>query len=133
MTALRERLAKLEHEQWVAWSQSLANTEPGISEARIDRWTGMWVPYDQLTEAQKDMDREWADKVLAALADDAPRLEAALAPGSVTVTVEDVARRLHEWEVPDSGHDISDDVCGLSDSLTALVRRLLGLPPDGGR
>lgn len=61
----REALAALEHEQWMAWSQDIASKET-LSAERLDRWRRLWVPYDQLTEDQKDMDREWADKVLAA-------------------------------------------------------------------
>jgi len=65
--SLREALASIEHDQWMAWSKNLSGMEV-LSEDRLDRWEASWVPYDQLTEAQKDMDREWADKVLAALA-----------------------------------------------------------------
>lgn len=61
---LREALASLEHDQWMAWSQDIATSE-AISPERLSRWSAMWVPYDELTEAQKDMDREWADRVLA--------------------------------------------------------------------
>lgn len=62
----REALAELEHEQWIAWSKDIAETEQ-ITEARLERWKELWCPYSELTEAQKDQDREWADKVLAIL------------------------------------------------------------------
>ena len=61
---LRERLAELEHEQWIAWSQNIAETE-SISPERLERWQQLWRPYNKLTEAEKDMDREWADRVIA--------------------------------------------------------------------
>lgn len=64
--SLREQLAALEHEQWMAWSQNIATSE-FISTERLSRWAALWLPYDELTEEQKDQDREWADKVLAAL------------------------------------------------------------------
>jgi len=60
---LREQLAELEHEQWVKWSQNLNNIEK-LSPERIERWQKLWIPYSKLTEAEKDQDREWADKVL---------------------------------------------------------------------
>jgi hypothetical protein len=60
---LREQLAELEHEQWVKWSQNLNNVEK-LSPERIERWQKLWIPYSKLTEAEKDQDREWADKVL---------------------------------------------------------------------
>ena len=61
---LRERLASLEHEQWVEWSKNLVENEC-ISLSRIERWQKLWKPYSELTEADKDQDRVWADKILS--------------------------------------------------------------------
>jgi hypothetical protein len=61
---LLERLAELEHEQWVAWSRAVAAEVPA---ERRRRWQECWVPYAELTEEVKELDREWARKVLAAL------------------------------------------------------------------
>ena len=61
---LLERLAELEHEQWVAWSRAVAAE---VSAARRRRWQECWVPYAELPEEVKELDREWARKVLAAL------------------------------------------------------------------
>jgi hypothetical protein len=61
---LRERLAALEHEQWIFWSRDIAMTE-SITPSRLSRWIDLWRPYEELTEAEKDQDRAWADKVLA--------------------------------------------------------------------
>lgn len=63
VTNLRESLAGLEHEQWIAWSRDIAATEK-ITPARLARWSKLWRPYAELTEAEKDQDREWADKAL---------------------------------------------------------------------
>lgn len=60
----REALAELEHDQWIAWSKNIAETET-ITPARLERWKKLWRPYSELTEAEKDQDREWADKVLS--------------------------------------------------------------------
>ncbi len=65
-TLLREALAELEHEQWIAWSKTVAGTET-LSRKRLQRWQSQWKPYAELTDAEKDQDREWADKVLAIL------------------------------------------------------------------
>jgi hypothetical protein len=59
-----ERLAELEHEQWVFWSQSVAAE---VSEERRKRWQSLWVPYRELPEEAKEQDRVWARKTLAAL------------------------------------------------------------------
>jgi glutathione S-transferase len=65
---LREQLAALEHEQWIAWSQDIAATEV-ITPARLERWQRLWKPYDTLTEDEKDQDREWADRMITILQD----------------------------------------------------------------
>jgi hypothetical protein len=59
----RERLAALEHEQWVEWSRAIADVE-AITATRLARWEKMWVPYAELSEEQKDQDRVWADRIL---------------------------------------------------------------------
>lgn len=62
-TELLEKLAELEHEQWIKWSKSIAENEH-ISFERFERWQELWRPYCLLTEKEKDQDREYADKTL---------------------------------------------------------------------
>lgn len=57
-----ERIAEIEHEQWIAWSKDIAKTE-NIKSARLERWQQLWRPYSELTEEEKELDREWARKV----------------------------------------------------------------------
>jgi len=64
MTELLEALAKLEHDQWMDWAKNLIEKEPAISQARKDRWMTFMVPYDQLDEATKNLDRVWAAKAV---------------------------------------------------------------------
>ena len=59
-----ERLAEVEHEQWMAWSQSVAED---VSAERRQRWQMCWVPYNDLPEEMKELDRLWARKMLEAL------------------------------------------------------------------
>lgn len=56
-----ERLAALEHEQWAHWTAyMLANMTPENAE----RWRRqIATPYAELTEREKDSDREWARRV----------------------------------------------------------------------
>jgi hypothetical protein len=61
---LLERLAELEHEQWVAWSRAVAAE---VSADRRRRWQACWVPYAELPEEVKELDRAWARRVLATL------------------------------------------------------------------
>ncbi len=58
-----EELAKLEHNQWVKWSKSIAESET-ISKKRLLRWKKLRVSYETLTEKEKERDRKWARKVL---------------------------------------------------------------------
>ena len=66
MHDLLERLAELEHEQWMAWAKRIMEAEP-ISEERQQRWQKYMVPYAELPEEVKEQDREWARKVLAVM------------------------------------------------------------------
>ena len=59
-----EKLADLEHEQWIQWSKTIAEREP-ISEETKKRWEKYWVPYSELTEEVKEYDRKWARKAMA--------------------------------------------------------------------
>jgi len=61
---VREELAELEHNQWLAWSSDISSKEV-ISDKRRKRWGKLWRPYSELTEKEKDQDRVWADRVLA--------------------------------------------------------------------
>ena len=65
---LLERLAVLEHEQWIAWSKSITYNEH-ISQDRFDRWRRLWCPYSELTGVMKDQDRRWARKVITIVKD----------------------------------------------------------------
>jgi len=67
-----ERLADLEHQQWIVWMTwmlSVSKNEDGsitVPAHLVERWTRqMNTPYAELSEKEKDSDREWAYKVLA--------------------------------------------------------------------
>lgn len=62
--SLLERLAKIEHEQWVCWAQELMKKEGALSEERKARWRKLFVQYEDLSEERKKFDREWAKKVI---------------------------------------------------------------------
>ena len=62
--SLIEELAALEHKQWWDWAKDILESED-ITEERASRWKKeSFKPYENLTEEQKDMDREWAQKVI---------------------------------------------------------------------
>lgn len=58
---LLEKLAEIEHEQWIEWSKAVA---PEVSESRRKRWEKLWCPYSGLSEDMKEADRKYARKIL---------------------------------------------------------------------
>lgn len=64
--SMREQFAELAHMQWALWASSVLASEPGLSPDRVERWRRLIrTPYAELTEAEKDQDRVWADRYLA--------------------------------------------------------------------
>jgi hypothetical protein len=74
---MREALAALAHEQWSGWmeylfskSQDNADGTVTIPAWAVERWKRqMTTPYAELPEAEKNSDRQEADRVLALLAE----------------------------------------------------------------
>lgn len=67
-----EALSRLEHEQWMEWAQEILDTED-ISHERRVRWQADCVPYEQLPESRKKLDRPYARKVLDILQKELPQ------------------------------------------------------------
>lgn len=61
---LLEKLAALEHAQWISWSRAVAEE---VSAERVERWRNFWVPYEDLPEEVKQLDRVWAEQVIRIL------------------------------------------------------------------
>jgi RyR domain len=59
--ALIEKLAELEHQQWMSWVKAVGND---VTPQRQAKWAPLMIPYSELSEASKEQDREWARKVL---------------------------------------------------------------------
>jgi hypothetical protein len=74
---LLEKLAALEHEQWMEWSKTTAKRVDAETRAR---WRRYWVPYAKLSEKVKDQDRIWARKILQAVSRELQREEKAQRP-----------------------------------------------------
>lgn len=63
---LLEKLAAIEHKQWMGWAKNILETED-ISPERAERWKELFVPYEELSEEMKEKDRVEARKVIAAM------------------------------------------------------------------
>jgi len=60
---LREKLAALEHEQWAHWTRYMLDH---LTPDNVEQWRRQIdTPYGELSEREKESDREWADRVLA--------------------------------------------------------------------
>ena len=86
---LLEKLSDLEHQQWEAWSKSIAELlqeahdslpdgqnnraslrmKKKISD-KLKNWESYWVPYEELTDEIKEYDRVYARKILDVLEED---------------------------------------------------------------
>ena len=59
-----EAVAAVEHDQWVHWTVYMLENN---TEENAERWRRqITTPYAELTEAEKESDREWAHKALDA-------------------------------------------------------------------
>lgn len=57
-----EKLAELEHKQWIHWTRYMLDN---LTTENIDRWKKqIETPYAELSEKEKESDRDWAKKVL---------------------------------------------------------------------
>ena len=67
-----ERLAALEHQQWMSWVDSLPRNPDNVVPAmknRTKKWEKNMIPYDQLPEDEKRKDRLWATRALRIVRD----------------------------------------------------------------
>ena len=58
-----ETIAEIIHNIWVEWSRELAENE-SLSDERLKRWSGLWIPYEKLSDKMKDADRILAKRVV---------------------------------------------------------------------
>lgn len=67
---LLDKLAELEHKQWMQWTRSVSrlidecDDVPDELMKKRESWKLNWKRYDNLTEEEKDKDREWAKKII---------------------------------------------------------------------
>lgn len=60
---LLEELSELEHQQWICWAQNILQAE-AVSNKTQERWKKYFVPYSELTQELKNLDRSFARKSL---------------------------------------------------------------------
>ncbi len=85
---LREKLAELEHKQWLEWVDKIKETLVAVRESilqdeteeaidiiqrRIFLWLQYERPYNQLSEEEKDLDKIWADKIIKVITKEVKR------------------------------------------------------------
>ena len=72
MNEIREKIAKVQHDQWSGWMEYLFSKCKGsdtgyfIPKVFVERWERqMRTPYEELTDKEQDSDRIEADKLLS--------------------------------------------------------------------
>jgi len=119
---LLEKLAKLEHKQWMTWSKATARE---VHQTRRSRWEKYWVPYKDLSEEVKEHDRKWARKIL-----ELPEIKRALkleeenvklreALGKAKQAIENAVELL-KYHVPENHPDYHMAIYVLQDAKQAL-------------
>jgi hypothetical protein len=128
---LIEWLANMEHQQWIAWSKNIINSEK-ISEDRMDRWAGLWKDYNKLTTEQKEQNREWAEKIIDEMPFKCPMYQC----GGIMKAVErKYPKGKNEDDFPDGmvgDFQIPDLICTnckVIYSFTKFKRDKHGIPP----
>lgn len=71
MTDKLEKLSEYIHEEmWTKWAKIMIEQEPNISEERKKRWNEeCFIPYNELTEEMKDIDRIFARKIISLMSE----------------------------------------------------------------
>ncbi len=60
-----EEVAKYVHEEmWVKWAKIMLDAEPNISTERRERWEECFIPYEDLRDEVKELDRQFARKII---------------------------------------------------------------------
>ena len=101
-----EKLADLEHEQWMHWSKSI--TEQLLKDdmgynirsrmlKKHQSWLENWKPYDELSEEVKELDREWAYRVWSIL-EEALSSERERFRGMIEGRIDELEDRLKDME-----------------------------------
>ncbi len=58
-----EKVAEQVHELWMGWATRLMHEET-LSQERVERWKQCFVPYSELSEEMKDLDRKFAKQLI---------------------------------------------------------------------
>ena len=62
-----EKVSAIIHELWMTWAKELMTSE-SLSKNRIQRWeTKCFLPYAELSEEMKDLDRKFAKQIILSL------------------------------------------------------------------
>lgn len=62
-----EKVAIIIHDLWMGWAKILIESEPNISNERVERWNKCFVPYNELSEEMKNLDRKFAKQIIEIL------------------------------------------------------------------
>ena|SRR3990167_6120827 len=129
---LKEKLAELEHDQWISWSQAITTGMECFGQESKDAlfdwcdkkmsdWKDNWKPYSDLTEKEKDKDRKWGDKVIFEISSFLSRREREVR-GEIAKKIEEMREKTCGCAIP-TGTKIFCDKCGgATDSVFTSIK-----------
>lgn len=60
-----EMLADLEHQKWIAWTHSVVDVwADKLPEYLVEQWKAKWIAYADLSQADKEINRQWARRLV---------------------------------------------------------------------
>lgn len=66
-----EKVSSEIHQMWMSWAKKIAVEEKNISKERIKRWEReCFLPYDNLSEEMKELDRKFARRIIKIIHDE---------------------------------------------------------------
>jgi hypothetical protein len=116
-------IADEQHKSWVHWSKELAIDLERIKQmsaeeefaviyhsidSRLSRWNKLWVPYTKLSKEMKDIDREWAEKVITLIPIRCPVYQCG---GFMQHKMRKVSKLAKEFEHYDGDEQTPDLIC----------------------
>jgi len=68
---LLEKISTEIHRMWITWAKEIVIKEKNISKERIKRWEKeCFLPYQELSEEMKNLDRKFAGKIIKIVNDE---------------------------------------------------------------
>lgn len=90
--SLLEKLADVEHKQWAHWTKYMLDN---MTEENVERWKKqIETEYKDLTEKEKDSDREWAQKAIDIMSEFSEKIDT----DSIMKSIKEIKTQLEDMD-----------------------------------